>query len=122
MTHLNKVILSGRVTFIDPVKEISSDLSVCKIGLALSHRSKDNNKAQFFEVVTWNGTAKACNQYLSKGSEVLIEGFLSKKSWDKEGKKFYKTEIHAQSVHFLSKPQKKENDASPAESSDESNQ
>jgi single-strand DNA-binding protein len=47
---------------------------------------------------------EALAKLLFKGSQVLIEGNLRTSSWEKDGKKNYKTEISASDVHLVSPP------------------
>jgi single-strand DNA-binding protein len=43
-----------------------------------------------------------CNQYLSKGRTVYIEGRIQTREWeDKDGAKRYTTEINASTVNFI---------------------
>ncbi len=64
----------------------------------------------WFRVVTWGKQAEICNQYLKKGSKVLIEGRLTPdkatggpKIWDKQdGTKGASFEVNAGTVRFLS--------------------
>lgn len=50
----------------------------------------------------WGEQAENCAKYLSKGSQVYVEGKLQTRSWDdKDGQKRYSTEIVASRVLFL---------------------
>jgi single-strand DNA-binding protein len=43
-----------------------------------------------------------CNQYLSKGRTVYVEGRIQTREWeDKDGHKRYTTEINANTVNFI---------------------
>jgi single-strand DNA-binding protein len=61
--------------------------------------------ADFVRVTVWNGQAKSCAQYLSKGKKVAVEGSLrSSKFPDKDDPSVtrYGLEVNAQRVEFLS--------------------
>ena len=62
------------------------------------------SKTEWHKVVIFGKQAENCNQYLSKGSKVYVEGKITTRSWDDEktGTKRYSTEINANSVQFLS--------------------
>ena len=61
-------------------------------------------KAEWHSVVVFQKSAEHCNQYLSKGSLVFVEGSLSTREWqDQQGQKRYTTEIKAQRIQFLDK-------------------
>ena len=61
--------------------------------------------------------AETCNQYLTKGQKVYVEGRLHTRTWDgQDGQKHYRTEVIANQVIFLDK---KSAAASPEEKVDE---
>ena len=66
----------------------------------------------WFRVSTWGKLAEACNQYVKKGSKVLIEGRLTPdketggpRVWEKNGKASASFEVNAETVRFLSSRQ-----------------
>ncbi len=98
--YLNKVVIIGNLTRDPELKALPSGTQVTNIGVATNRTWKDQqgNKqeaVEFHNVVAFGRTAEIINQYLKKGSSVLIEGRLQTQSWeDKEtGKKMYRTEI-----------------------------
>jgi single-strand DNA-binding protein len=61
-------------------------------------------ETEWFSIVAWNRLAETCNQYLSKGQKVYVEGRIHTRSWDgQDGQKHYRTEIIANQVIFLDK-------------------
>jgi single-strand DNA-binding protein len=59
-------------------------------------------ETEWFNVVTWGKLAENCNQYLTKGKSVYVEGRLKTRSWDgNDGQKKYRTELIASHVQFL---------------------
>ncbi|GIV97669.1 MAG: single-stranded DNA-binding protein [Herpetosiphonaceae bacterium] len=58
---------------------------------------------EWFSVVAWNKLGEICNQYLTKGTRVYIEGRLQTRSWDdpQTGEKRYKTEVIANDMIIL---------------------
>jgi len=63
----------------------------------------------WFRISTWGKTAENCNQYLHKGSKVLIEGRLvadpktgGPKIWDGQNGPGASFEVSASTVRFLS--------------------
>ncbi len=76
--------------------------------VAVSERhTKDGESSEsteWFSVITWNKLAETCNQYVTKGSLVLVVGKIRTHSWDgTDGVKHYKTELIADRVLFLNK-------------------
>jgi single-strand DNA-binding protein len=63
----------------------------------------------WFRVTAWGKQAETCNQYLHKGSKVLVEGRLTPdpdtggpRIWESNGKMGASFEVTASSVRFLS--------------------
>ena len=56
----------------------------------------------FIDITVFGRAAETANQYLRKGSQVLVEGRLSLNQWtDQTGQKRSKHEIIAENVKFL---------------------
>jgi single-strand DNA-binding protein len=61
-------------------------------------------ETEWFSIVTWSRLAETCNQYLTKGQKIYVEGRLHTRTWDgQDGQKHYRTEIIANQVIFLDK-------------------
>jgi single-strand DNA-binding protein len=59
-------------------------------------------ETEWFAVVTWGKLAELCNQYLTKGRLVYVEGRLRSHTWDgQDGQKHHRNEIVADKVSFL---------------------
>jgi len=104
---VNKVILLGRLGKDPELKYTPSSMAVCELVVATSERWKDKSeqwqeRTEWSNVKVWGKQGENCNQYLSKGRQVYIEGKLNTESWEKDGKKNYKTVIKADKVDFLS--------------------
>ena len=64
--------------------------------------AQGEKEADFLPVVAWRQNADFCNQYLSKGSKVAIEGSIQTRQYDaKDGSKRTVTEIIADHVESL---------------------
>lgn len=107
----NKVIMVGNLTRDVELKYLPSGSAVAKIGLASNRKYKkqDGESAEdtcFVDVSLFGRTAEVANQYLKKGSQVLIEGRLNFETWtDASGQKRSKHTITAESMQMLgSKP------------------
>ena len=53
------------------------------------------------DVVAWGRTAEVCKRYLTKGSQVLVEGRISYNEWEKDGQRRSKHQVVAENVQFL---------------------
>jgi single-strand DNA-binding protein len=113
MANLNKVFLIGNLTRDPELRYTPSGMAVVTLRLAVNHRFKDRSgelkqDACFINVVVWDKQAETTNQYLKKGSSVLIEGRLQSRSWqDNEGKNRSVVEVRADRVVFLDGSQKR---------------
>jgi single-strand DNA-binding protein len=64
---------------------------------------EQREETEWFTVVAWNKLAEQCNQFLSKGQMVYVEGRLHSRTWDgQDGQKHFVNEIIASTVRFLS--------------------
>ena len=64
-----------------------------------------HEETEWFRVVAWNQLAESCNQYLSKGQKVYVDGRLRTDRWEgRDGTPRTTVEIVAQNVVFLSRP------------------
>jgi single-strand DNA-binding protein len=111
MSGVNKVILLGRLGRDPELRTTTSGNSVCNFSIATSEAWKDKQtgekmeKTEWHNVTVWGKLAELCREYLSKGSQAFIEGKLqTTKYTDKENVERYKTEVVAQTVQFIGKP------------------
>jgi single-strand DNA-binding protein len=100
---VNMVSLIGNLATEVEVKKIDDERSLASFLLAVNRPTKDG-VADFVGVTAWNRQAELCEQYLTKGKRVGIEGRLRSSSWDEEGKRRSKLEVVALHVQFLSPP------------------
>ena len=109
MASLNKVMLIGNLTQDPELRRIPSGTAVSTLRMALneSFQNKSGEKVErtvFLDVDVWDRQAETCQQYLSKGSPVLIEGRLQMDTWDDKetGQKRSRLKVRAERVQFLS--------------------
>jgi single-strand DNA-binding protein len=108
-SNINRVILTGNLTFDPELRSLPSGMSVCKLRVAVNTRKKNNatgdweDKPNYFDVTVWGPQGENCARYLAKGRPVAIDGRLEWSEWaDKEsGKNRSKVEIVADTVQFL---------------------
>lgn len=103
----NKVIIVGNLTRDVELKYLPSGSAVATIGLASNRKYKkqDGSNAEetcFVDVKLFGRTAEVANQYLKKGSQILIDGRLNFESWtDANGQKRSKHTVTAESMQML---------------------
>lgn len=114
MVRMNRVMIAGNLTRDPVVRKTTTGVVCADIGVAVADgMASKNAKAPpppcFVDVVVWDKQAEACQQYLRKGSPVLIEGRLQFDEWkDKEGQKRSKLRVRADRVQFLGRPERAE--------------
>jgi len=105
---LNRIILCGNLTADPELSYLPSSLAVVRMRLAVNERVKNQqdewvDRPCYVDITAFGKQAEACNQYLSKGSPVLIEGKLRYETWEaKDGSgKRSKHSVVADKVQFL---------------------
>ena len=103
----NKVIMVGNLTRDVELRYLNTGSALATFGLASNRRYKKADGMQvddtcFVDVTLFGRTAEVANQYLRKGSKVLIEGRLNFETWtDQQGGKRSKHTIIAESMQML---------------------
>lgn len=116
MANLNRVFLIGNLTRDPELKYVPRGTAVSNLGLAVNNRYKDQNgelkeSTCFVRIVVWGKQAENCNQYLSKGSPIFVEGELQSRSWEsQDGQKRSVIEVRARRIQFLGRPASKRQD------------
>jgi single-strand DNA-binding protein len=105
MASFNRVILVGNLTRDPELRYIPSGTAVSDIGLAVNDRIKKGDQwvdeTTFVDITLWGRTAEIANEYLSKGSPVLIEGRLKLHTWEKDGQKHSKLRVTCDRMQML---------------------
>ena len=110
MTDTNHVVLVGRLT-----KDLGTDersfgyvangQARANISIAVN-RSKKNgdqwiDEVNYFDVTIWGKTAENLKPYLTKGKQIVIDGYLKQDRWEKDGQKFSKVTVVATNVQLI---------------------
>ena len=110
----HKVIIVGNVGRDPEMRYTPAGQAVTSFSVATSRSYKDaaGQKVEetiWFKVSAWGKQAEICNQYLKKGSKVLVEGRMvpdtetgGPKVWESNGKHGASYEVSAETVRFLS--------------------
>lgn len=109
MVGLNKMMVIGNVGTDPDMRYTPNGNPVTSFRLATgrTYTTADGERHQeteWFTVVSWNQLAERCNQYLTKGGRVYVEGRLKSQSWSGvDGQTRFRNEITANQVLFLSR-------------------
>ncbi|MSQ15247.1 MAG: single-stranded DNA-binding protein [Dehalococcoidia bacterium] len=104
---LNKVMIIGNVGREPEMRFTANGTAVTTFTVAVNRvgGGQDNERreeTEWFRIVTWEKLAENCNQYVSKGKRLYVEGRLQTRSWEgNDGQKRYTTELVASNVIFL---------------------
>jgi len=78
------------------------------------------SETEWFNVVAWSNLAEICNQYLTKGQQVYVEGRLQTRNWeDDHGKRHTSVEIVANEMIMLGDRKSSEKPSQEEEIEDE---
>ncbi|MFV0480700.1 MAG: single-stranded DNA-binding protein [Campylobacteraceae bacterium] len=103
----NKVILAGNLTRDPELRYLPSGSAICSTGIATNRRFKKTDGSSgeevcFIDITFFGRTAEIANQYLKKGSKVLVEGRLKLDTWnDQSGQKRSKHSITVDTLQML---------------------
>ncbi len=105
----NKVQLIGNVGNAPEIKNLENGQKMAKLSLATNETYYNQSgekvqETQWHNLVAFGKIAELCEQYLSKGSEVAVEGKLTHREYtDSNGVKKYFTEIQVNEMLLLDK-------------------
>lgn len=107
MASFNRVIVVGNLTRDPELRYVAGGTAVCEASLAVNDKVKRGDQwvdeVSFFDVVFWGRLAEVVNEYLGKGSPLLVEGRLKQERWEKDGSKHSRVKIIAGVMQMLGK-------------------
>ncbi len=104
---LNKVMIIGNLGRDPELRYTPNGTPVASFSVAVDRQwttstGERREATEWFNVVAWRELAKICNQVLSKGKLVYIEGSLQTRSWeDGSGQRNYRIELVAEQMTLL---------------------
>lgn len=108
MASVNKAILLGRVGKDPEIKNFQNGGSIANFSIATSEEWKDKATGEKKSKTDWHNIS--CNnpnlvnviqQYVHKGDMIYVEGKNRTRSWEKEGKTTYITEVIVDSIVLM---------------------
>lgn len=97
---INKVILSGGLVRKQELRSAGQS-QVVSFTLVETQGYGDNETKQYHEVEAWGGTAKFVAEHLGKGAQIVIEGRLKNRSYEKDGHTVYRTSVVAEKLDAM---------------------
>ena len=110
---LNKVMIIGHLGRDPEMRYTPSGRPVTTFSVATSRtwntsEGERRSETEWFNIVAWSSLAEICNQYLTKGQQVYIEGRLQTRKWeDDDGNQRQNVEVVAKEMVMLGDRKKK---------------
>ncbi len=106
MPSLNRIQLIGRLGKDPETRYTPTGKKVCTFSLAVDRRWKSSEgetrqATDWFNIEAWGRLGEICQQYLSKGRLVFIEGRLQTDRYEQEGEARYFTKVVAATMQIL---------------------
>ena len=104
---LNRVMIIGNLGRDPEMRYTPSGQAVTSFNVAATRTwttsaGERRNSTEWFNVVAWGNLAEICNQYLTKGRRVYVEGELRTYGWEEpNGKKHFRTELVSNEMIML---------------------
>lgn len=104
---VNKAILIGRVGKDPDCSYTQGGLAVVKFSIATSEEwidkasNEKKERTEWHRIVCFGKLGEICGKYLTKGSQVYVEGKLQTRSWEQDGVTRYRTEIVIDQMRML---------------------
>ena len=104
---LNKIIVVGYLGTDPEMRYLPSGQSVTSFRIASSRRyttssGEQRDETEWFTATAWGKLGETCNQYLTKGRQVYLEGRLRSRSYEgRDGQMRFVNEINMTDVQFL---------------------
>jgi len=102
----NKVILVGNLTRDIELRYSQGGMGIAKTAIATSRKFTNNGEKKeevcFVDITFFGRSAEVANQYLRKGSKILVEGRLNFEQWvDQNGQKRSKHSVVVETMQML---------------------
>jgi len=107
MASLNKIMLIGNVGSDPEMRYTPNGKAVTSFRMAINRRyttssGESKEETEWFRISVWGKQAESCNQFLSKGKRVYVEGRLRSQNWEgQDGQMRTSLEVSANRVIFL---------------------
>ena len=112
MSSVNKVILIGNVGADPDVRYLDRGVAIANFNLATTERgyvmqngTQVPDVTEWHSIVLWRNLAEWAQQNLRKSMKVYVEGKLKTRSWEKDGQIRRKTEVIAENIQILYRPE-----------------
>ena len=112
MSSVNKVILIGNVGSDSDVRYLDRGVAIANFNLATTERgytmqngTQVPDKTDWHSIVLWRNLAEWAERNIRKSMKLYVEGKLQTRTWEKDGQRRSKTEVIAENIQILYRPQ-----------------
>jgi single-strand DNA-binding protein len=109
MSDLNQCSFIGRLGKDVELRVTPAGDSIANFSIGCGWKTKSKEGTEWVNVSAFGKLAEICGQYLTKGSQVFVQGKMKTEKYEANGVTKYSTKISADTVQFLGKG--KESDA-----------
>lgn len=106
---MNNVCLIGRVTKDVQERRTQNGTPVVSFTLAVDRRKKEDG-ADFIPCIAWDKAAETIAKYVHKGDLFGVTGYIQVRSYEKDGRMNYVTEVVTTSFQFLERKREMSSD------------
>lgn len=120
VNDINQVVLIGNCVRDVAISYTQGGMCIGKLALASNRSVKRNDQweseVSYFDVTIFGKTAENLQPYLVKGQKVAVSGILKQDRWEKDGHKYSKIGIVANTVQLIGSNPRSNGANQPAES------
>jgi len=100
----NRIVLVGRLVRDPELSYAKTGTALCKCSIAVDREFSSDNKTDFIPIIAFAKTAETMNNFLHKGSLILVEGSLNIDQYqDREGQKKTFAKVVVNRFNFMEK-------------------
>lgn len=107
---MNSVCIVGRLTKDVQERRTQNGTPVISFTLAVDRRKKDDG-ADFIPCIAWDKAAETIAKYVHKGDMFGVTGYIQTRSYEKDGRRNYATEVVTTSFQFLERKREMQSDS-----------
>lgn len=110
MSGINSCVLVGRLTKDVQERRTQNGTPVVSFTLAVDRRKKEDG-ADFINCIAWNKSAETIAKYVHKGDLFGVTGYIQTRSYEKDGRTNYATEVVTTGFQFLERKREMPSDS-----------
>lgn len=120
---MNQITLIGNVGRSPELAYAPSGTAIAKFTLATNYKRQDEQETTWHNIIAFGKQAELLNQYVGKGSKLLVQGRLTKRPYtSQDGSKREWVEVVVEKFEFLTTVRPEDQEASDAASTEDESQ